>query len=304
MPSAKCSPDAQEVPVGEAQSLLEALLAGGVPLAHACGGKARCSTCRIEVREGLPNCAPRTDDECALARRLALPDQVRLACQTRITGPVSVRRLVLDERDQELASQLAARPAEGTVGHEVRAAVLFADVAGFTTFSERLPAYDVIHVLNRWFRAVNAVVEAEGGRVDNYMGDGVLALFGVDDVPDPALRAVRAALGLQGAAAEMDAYFRRGYGMGFSVRVGVHVGPLVVGWIGTADRPRETAIGDSVNFASRIEAANKQLGTRILVSDDAARDLAGRIPLRACPAVEIKGKAGAHVLHEVLEPGA
>lgn len=300
MPALHCLPDDRTVPAAGGQTLLASLLQAEVPLAHACGGNARCSTCRVEVREGLANCAPRPAEERVLAERLGLPDEVRLSCRTRIRGDVTVRRLVLDREDEELVSQIGPSPLETVVGRELPLAVLFADLAGFTAFSEAVPAYDVVHLLNRWFRRAARSVEAEGGYVDNYIGDGLMALFGVDGKPDATLRAVRAGLALLRAAEELAGYVRSGYGRDFAVRVGIHHGEAVVGLVGACSRPRETAIGDTVNTASRIEAANKEFGTGLLLSEEAHAEVVGRVRVGQRVTAAIRGKRGEHALYEVL----
>ena len=291
--------DAREVPAEGDETLLAALVRAGVAVAHACGGHARCSTCRVRVVEGLARCSPRTEPERAIADRLGLDEGVRLACQTRCDGDVTVRRLVLDPEDGELTRQFTARPHKGTMGREAHVAVLFADVAGFTSLSERLPAYDVVHVLHRWFHLATTEVERHGGRVDNYMGDGLLAVFGADAPVDP-LEPVRAALALLRAADGMEAYLRAAYGEPFAVRVGVHAGDVVVGTPTPWHRERDTVIGDVVNFASRIEAANKELGSRCLVSDAVHAPVRDRVHVGRQVELPIRGKQGTHVLHELL----
>lgn len=286
------------------ETLLAALVRARVPVAHACGGLARCSTCRVRVVDGLAACTARTPEERAIADRLGLEDAVRLACQTRATADVAVRRLVLDPEDYELTRQFTARPAadgaaRASMGREAPVAVLFADVVGFTGLSERLPAYDVVHVLHRWFHLATGVVDGHGGRVDNYMGDGLLAVF-AGEGPAPSRAAVRAALGLLDASDRMAAYLATAYDQPFAVRIGVHAGVVVVGSPTPWHRERDTVIGDVVNFASRIEAANKELGSRLLVSDVVHADVAPVVRTGRRVEVEIRGKQGVHALVEVL----
>ncbi|MCE9637014.1 MAG: adenylate/guanylate cyclase domain-containing protein [Planctomycetes bacterium] len=313
MPTIRCRPDDVAVSAEIGCSLLDALVAAGVPITRACGGNAKCSTCRIAVEDGADACGARPDDEQAMAVRLGFDGATRLACRTRVTGDVSVRRLVLDALDLRLASRLTA--SAGAVGREAHAAILFADVVGFTPLSEALPPYDIVHLLDRWFALAGEAVAAAGGRIDNYMGDGLMAVFGGGPAAvgagaqagnagedDPAVCAVRAALGLVDAAAEMDRYARECWGRSFAVRVGVHHGTVVVGTLGAAHNRRETAIGDTVNIAARIEPVNKDLGTSILVSDAVASRLGGRFVLGRTTDVALKGKLGTHRLHEVVGP--
>ena len=293
-------PDNLDVEVAPGQTILEASLAAGIPHTHACGGHARCSTCRVMVLEGLQRCSPRTAAEKKLARHLGFDCSVRLACQTRVTGDVSVRRLVRDCEDEELAKDAAHDVSRGSAGEERNLAILFADIAGFTAFAEALPPYDVIHTLNRYYHLVGDVVRRHGGTINSYAGDGFMALFGLDKPEDAAADAVRAGLGVIGAMDKLNSYIGPLYGREFAVRVGVHWGEVVVGALGARDNQHLTVIGDAVNFASRLEAANKQTGTAFLVSREVAGKVGSSFKLRPLPAQEIAGKSGSHELFEVL----
>ena len=301
MTTIRSLPDELDVLVPDGGTLLAALAAAGVPIARACGGNARCSTCRVRVVDGAASCAPRPDDERAMAERLGFDDATRLACRTRLTedagGDVTVRRLVLDALDEKLASRLVRQP--GPVGREVEVAVLFTDVAGFTSLSEALPAYDIVHLLDRWFSVAGPAIEENGGRIDNYMGDGLMAVF--DGAPEPAsCAAVRAGLRLIAAAGDVDRYTHEVYGRPFTVRVGIHFGRVVIGTLGAAHNRRETAIGDAVNVAARLEAANKEVGSTVLVSGVVAEHTGGAFRFGRTATLTLKGKSGTHRVHEVL----
>src|SRR5688500_8562415 len=193
-------PDDVELNAETTQTLLNVALAAGLPHTHVCGGNARCSTCRVVILEGLENLSPRNDKEDRLCKRFGFDHEIRLACQTTVTGRVRLRRLVLDEADVEIVRSqgeaIGESPAPAgavtpmAVGEELTVAILFADVRGFTAFSESVLPYDVIHVLNRYPRVIERAIAAEGGFINCYMGDGIMALFGVDGVPDAPLRAV------------------------------------------------------------------------------------------------------------------
>jgi adenylate cyclase len=292
--------DDRTIDVERGTSLLDAGLGAGLRVTHACGGKGKCSTCRVVLLSGVADAAPRNETERTMATLRGFPPEVRLSCQTPVGGDCLVRFLVRDDEDQELVREEVAPGGEAGVGEERRLAILFCDVRDFTAFSESHAPYDVIHVLNRHFRRVHAAVEAEGGRIDNFMGDGVMALFGLDGASGRALRAIRAGLRIVGDAAALSPWFEAQFHRPFRVGVGVHVGEVVVGSVGAGDRRRVTAIGDAVNLAARVEAANRAAGTSLLVSD-AAREAAGAGRLRVGRRidVELKGKSGIHALFEV-----
>jgi adenylate cyclase len=301
MPSVFYAPDQICIDAEDRQTILNAALAAGIPHTHVCGGAARCSTCRVIVLDGIENIDPPNEKEQALSARLRLPPSVRIACQAAVHGPLRVRRLVLDEEDVRLVGRMRAdRDRAGAIGEELRVAILFSDIRGFTPFAEALLPYDVIHVLNRHFEAMGRVISAEGGFINNYMGDGLMALFGVDGQPDAPIRAVRAGLRMLEVSETMKEYLVASYGRASDIGIGIHYGEAVVGPVGSNERKAVTAIGDAVNFASRIEAANKEVGTRLLVSEAVFRAVEDRVTTGKTARVTVKGKSGEHVLHEVL----
>ena len=287
-----CLPDKLSVAVDDGADLLHALLRAGIPHAHACGGNGRCSTCRCRVLEGVEHCLPRNEAEREIAERLRFGPEIRLACQTRIDGDVRLRRLVLDDEDVALAEEMASGGALHSVGEEKRACVLFADIRGFTEFAESLPAHDVIHVLNRYFRQMGRVINRHGGYIDNYMGDGVMALFGIEDPNDAPLRAVRAGLGMLDAVGELRAYLEMAYGKWFQIGIGLHYGDVVVGGIGAGEVKKVTVIGDTVNLTSRIEAATKEVGARFLISEDTYARVRDAVSVGRQVQVRLRGKRG------------
>lgn len=299
-PEVTCLPDGVTFPVEG--TLLEAGLANDLPWAHACGGNGECSTCRVWVLGGLERCAQRTEAEEAMAERLGFGEAVRLACQTTVDGPVRVRRLVLDDHDLAVASGQSL--GSGRVGEARRVAVLFSDVVGFTSFSEGLTPYDVIWVLNRHLAQMDEVVRRHGGRVDNVTGDALMALFGVDGGCDPEERAVAAGLEMLGTADALQEPLQETYGRGFGIGVGVHCGEVVVGTLGLGDAARLTAIGDVVNVASRVEAATRTLGARLLVTEGVREALGEGATERVFPEVLLPGTRAPRTLYEVAGPPA
>lgn len=168
--------------------------------------------------------------------------------------------------------------------------VLFTDLAGFTSASEKLPAEKVADLLNRHLGEMADVVIAHGGTVDKFIGDAVMAFWGapVADA-DQAKHALDAAIAMQAATKRLAAELTATGGPGLRMRVGVHRGECVVGNLGGARRFEYTAVGDAVNLASRLEGVNNVYGTGILVSDA----VASAVPasgLRPVDSVRVKGR--------------
>lgn len=291
-------PDNVEIDVADGETLLEAALRSGIPLTHACGGRAKCSTCRIWVL-GDPDGAPeRNAEEAAMAERLGLTDEVRLACQLRPEGDLRVRRLVLDETDLVMTSQLER--AEAThAGEAKNVTIFFSDIADFTSLSEMLSPYDVMYLLNRYFVQAGEIIEQNDGYIDKFVGDGVMAIFGIDDQPGAPLRAVNAALQTLAAVDRLKPFFASMYDTDFDVRIGLHYGEAVIGSLGSAGHERLTAIGDVVNVASRVEAANKEAGTRLLISDALLDEVADGVEIADFIRTRLRGTSERITLHEV-----
>jgi len=299
MPSVFYALEKVTVETESAETILEVSLRAGIPHAHACGGNARCSTCRVVILEGLEHCVAPNEKEQRLADRLHFTPDIRLACQTTINDHVKLRRLVLDEEDLQLTDQRSVGPTPTSVGEEKQLAVLFCDIRGFTPFAEALPPYDVVHVLNRYFHEMGMVISRNGGKIDNYMGDGFMALFGMEDQTDPALQAVAAGLEMLEAMGKLRPYLETIYARSFQIGIGIHYGDVVVGAIGAQSLKRVTAIGDAVNLASRIEAANKQAGTKLLISEQTYDVVKDRVQLGTTIRVTLPGKSGEYALYEV-----
>jgi adenylate cyclase len=194
-----------------------------------------------------------------------------------------------------VVDQMIAHPEKLRLGGERReVTLLFSDLAGFTSFSEKLPPDGVAQVINAYLRAMTRVIMAEGGTVDKYIGDAVMAFWGAPlDEPRHALRAVRAAIGMQKAMESLQPEYHAMGITNVSLRIGVNSGPAVIGNVGSEERMEYTALGDTVNLASRLEGVNKTYGTPILLSEATADGLQGEIPLRPVDRVRVKGKAQA-----------
>jgi len=280
-------PDGRFVEVMPGTSVLEASRLAGIPHAHVCGGRGRCSTCRVRVRAEIHSIDPPGEDESRVLRRIGAPSNVRLACQLRPRGTIDVVPLL----PPFAHAADGRRRVDVAGGSEREIAILFADIRGFTSLAEgRLP-YDVVFVLNRYFAAMGRAVETAGGRVDKFIGDGVMALFGIDSDARAASRAALDAARLMSERLdELNRSLRGALDQPLRIGIGIHIGPTIVGEMGYGSTVAMTAIGDAVNTASRLETLTKTYGCELVVSEETV-SRAG-LDLSAFPRyeIEIRGK--------------
>jgi class 3 adenylate cyclase/nitrite reductase/ring-hydroxylating ferredoxin subunit len=197
-----------------------------------------------------------------------------------------------------MASQLDRAVATRT-GETKKVTIFFSDITDFTSLSERLSPYDVMYLLNRYFVQVGDIIEHNGGFIDKFVGDGLMAIFGVDDQPDAPLRAVNAALQTLAAVDRMKPFFASMYDAEFDIRIGLHYGEAVLGSLGSIGHERLTAIGDVVNVASRVENANKDAGTRLLISEALLDEVEDKVEVADFVRIRLRGTSDRITLHEI-----
>jgi adenylate cyclase len=229
-------------------------------------------------------------------------------------------RFFLEERERNRITRMFGRYVSDRVVEELIASgqppqlggvrqvltVLFSDIRNFTVISEKLTAEEVVEMLNSYFGKVCAAVLDEGGTIDKFIGDAIMVQFGAPVAyADHADRALRTALRIQIVASEFAGWMHERFpdrGLpDFAVGVGVHTGPVVIGNIGSEQRTEYTAIGDTVNAASRIESVTKELHCAVLASDETVSACRSPVMIGKTESVLVKGKSTPLVLHEVLE---
>ena len=290
-------PDKISTEISPDESILTAALRNGINHLHACGGSARCSTCRIQVVSGLENCNPRNELELKLADTHNFSDDVRLACQTTITGNVDIRRLLVDIEDLKFSTLNHKKL--GPIGSHRKVAILFADIQGFTPMSERMQSYDVMYVLNKYFDFAGKIINANGGEINNYIGDAFLAVFGLDDAGDEVFRAIKSGLEIQDNLITFAKTIEVNFNEEFKVRIGIHYGDAIIGMLGSRGTERLSVIGDTVNMAARVEAANKESDTFMLVSETAYEEVRDRVEVHDYIRVKLKGTSERSSLYEI-----
>ena len=253
------------VRVPKGLSVLEASLRHQVPHASVCGGRARCSTCRIRVigdHSSLP--APSNREAFVLNRVGAGSDPaIRLACQLRPETDLSFFQIFTPHT----ASKGASGPSH--IGEERYLVSVFVDMRGSTRLAENRLPFDTVFVVNRFLGAVSQAVIECGGQPNQFLGDGQLALFGLSAGRQVACRqALKAAAMIGANIEELNRYLKHDLREPIRFGIGIHSGEVIVGDIGYRDHMVFTALGDAVNVAARLQDMTKSLGCEAVVSEE------------------------------------
>ncbi len=233
-------------------SILDLALSKDLPHFHECGKRARCSTCRVRVVEGLRNVAPRTPPEQKLASRLGWDEDIRLGCQTLVRGGnVVVQRLVRDSHDVGvlLGERQASVPAQ-----EMAGVVASFRLRGFDHMMKKSPPYDLVHILNRFYLEIGEPVFDNGGLIQSYTSSGFLAFFGLEggSAHEKCLQAVRAALRARARMALFRRYAKTYFSAHLELAASLHFARMIVGQLGHPSKLEISAVGDANQI---VEAA-------------------------------------------------
>jgi adenylate cyclase len=202
----------------------------------------------------------------------------------------------------EVVDLLVHDPSAVRLGGERRElTILFSDLAGFTDLSEKLPPDKLLPIINLYLQEVSDCLLANGAYIDKYIGDAVMAVFGAPQpLPDQVWAACEGALAAQRVLDRLNPRFQQDYGCRLRMRIGINTGTVIVGNLGSERKKNYTVLGDAVNLASRLEAANKQFGTGILLGETTARRAQGRFATRPLTRLAVKGKTEAVEVHELV----
>ncbi|MGI9372143.1 MAG: adenylate/guanylate cyclase domain-containing protein [Hyphomicrobiales bacterium] len=276
-------------------SLLEISRSWGVPHASVCGGRARCSTCRVRVLEGLEYIDPPEEQESAVLKRVGAGEAVRLACQMHPKSDITIATLLPAQR---VKPGDAADHDEYTWGKEQTVTVMFADLRGFTAMSEERLPYDVVFLLNQYLGQMSTAIEDAGGYVDKFIGDGIMALFGINSSPEEGAKdALRAARAMGGVLDGLNKGLASDLPKPLNIGIGLHTGPAILGRVGISNpqgaSQRITALGDTVNTSSRLESSSKELGAQLVISITTIQAAGIEVSEDSMDEITVKGKINA-----------
>lgn len=204
----------------------------------------------------------------------------------------------------ELVEQMARDPEQYTMeGRSADLTVLFSDVRGFTTFSERLTPHELAALMNRYFSVMTEIVREHRGTLDKYVGDALMAFWGapIDD-PDHALHAVQAALAMQAALVDLNREFAARGWPPIRITIGINTGPMVVGDMGSRHRRAYTVLGDAVNVAARLQELSGKLDCPVVVGEATAASLPPGWRCRELDRVTLRGRSADLGIFEPLGP--
>jgi adenylate cyclase len=267
----------RSVPILPGATVLETLRENGIAHASVCGGRARCTTCRILVTKGLDRLPAASGLEAIALDRIGGTPGMRLACQIRPTADIAVMPLLAAD-----AGAIDGSVRGGLEGRERPITVVFVDMRGSTTLGEAKLPYDVLFILNQFFHEMTKALVATNGHYSQFTGDGLMALYGLyeDDPARGAADALRGAREMLAAVDQLNYRLRNDLKEPLRIGIGIHYGEAIVGAMGPPRSQIITAIGDTINTCARLESLTKEFNCVLIVSRPAAE--AGGLDIAGC----------------------
>jgi adenylate cyclase len=274
------------------QSLLDASLEAGIGHIHVCGGNAKCSTCRVIVLEGAESLSPPNQKEKHLDSQMHFPLNVRLACQTTVTGEqVKLKRIIRDDSDIGLYVGKNLELSSHQIGEELELVLFFFDLRDFTAFAETHLAFDVIHIIRKLFSNFQIIIESNKGKIIETMGDGFYAVFGCEKgTKGSVCSTIQAGLAIIKELNLLnETYFKPYFNQVIQAGIGVHVGKVISGEIRIGSVDHKVVMGFPVNVAARLQNATKELNNSFVISSEAFSYLAENLHDYTSTFINLKG---------------
>jgi adenylate cyclase len=283
-------PDERRALVPRGYSVLEASLRFRIPHASVCGGRARCSTCRIRVLGDCSALPPPSRREMVVLNRVGAGGNpaVRLACQLRPEGDLTVVPLLPADTDAAWLRNVRAFKS----GKEQYVVAMFVDMRESSRLAETRLPFDAVFIVNRFLTTVSETIIKAGGAPNQFVGDGLLALFGLDQTRETACRqALQAAAGIGGGVERLNALLAEDLPQPIRFGIGIHAGKVVVGDIGYKGHYVFTALGDAVNVSARLQEMTKDFNCEVVLSDEIRRAGGLSTEPQATATLQVRGRS-------------
>jgi adenylate cyclase len=263
--------DGTNINVSRGSSLLEASHKAGRYHESVCGGRGRCTTCRVRVTSSLGELPKPNKIEQSVINRLNFDQSLRLACQLRPETDIEINPLIKlvnhDKQNLRFSNQ------ENLSGIEKETVIMFCDLRGFTRLSDGKMPFDVVFILNKYFKIVTDAVEENKGRIDKFIGDGVMAIFDKDTtISKNCKNALKGAAMITTYLNELNDELSTDDIEPLRLGIGIHSGNAIIGKMGYGEASTDTAIGDTVNVASRLEQLTKDYSCQLMFSSIVAEN--------------------------------
>ena len=263
--------DGTNINVSRGSSLLEASHKAGRYHESVCGGRGRCTTCRVRVTSSLGELPKPNKIEQSVINRLNFDQSLRLACQLRPETDIEINPLIKlvnhDKQNLRFSNQ------ENLSGIEKETVIMFCDLRGFTRLSDGKMPFDVVFILNKYFKLVTDAVEENKGRIDKFIGDGVMAIFDKDTtISKNCKNALKGAAMITTYLNDLNDELSTDDIEPLRLGIGIHSGNAIIGKMGYGEASTDTAIGDTVNVASRLEQLTKDYSCQLMFSSIVAEN--------------------------------
>lgn len=247
-------------------TILDLSIEKQIPHVHECGGHGNCTTCRVRILDGLQNVSPPTAKEVSLSKLRKWDPTIRLACQCTVKGNIKVQRLIWSMGE---VNKLQMETVPEGIAEARNIAILFCDLRGFTKIASENLAFDMAHMLNRFYTILGEPILMNNGIIYQYVGDEIIGVFGTSGGTSEknCTDAVRAAIGMRYAVERLNKFELTDFDTEFKIGIGINYGNAYVGHLGHPLHRMFSVVGDPVNVASRIEGYTKNAKTDILVSN-------------------------------------
>jgi len=291
-------PDGRTLDAPHGQTILETLRIHGIPHASVCGGRGRCTTCRVDVGDTVHRLPTPGEVEAKALARIGAEPNVRLACQTHPSCDLAIHPLL----PPSSTARDAYRPG-GITAREQTIAILFLDIRGSTRLGERKLPYDVLFTLNQFFAEMSAALAETDGHYSNFTGDGLMAMYGISgSIEDGCRNAVKGAAAMVARLDELNRRYAHDLPEPLRMGLGIHCGEVIVGSMGPPTAQTVTAIGDAVNVTARLEALTKDFGCTLVLSEEAAGH--GGFDMSGCVkcTTGVRGRVGEISVYAIDDP--